>query len=63
MVVTLEDQPHFKVIQKKMGQWLTLEGTDDVDLKGFCSATREDRPFSREALEAAHRARGFSGIG
>lgn len=28
-----------------------------------CSATREDRPFSREALEAAHRARGFSGIG
>ncbi len=34
-IVTPEDQPHFKVIQKKMGQWLTLEGTDDVDLKGF----------------------------
>ncbi len=34
-IVTPEDQPHFKVIQKKMGQWLTLEGTEDVDLKGF----------------------------
>ena len=34
-IVTPEDQPHFKVIQKKMGQWLTLEGTDDVDLKRF----------------------------
>lgn len=34
-LVTPEDQPHFKVIQKKMGQWLTLEGTDDEDLKGF----------------------------
>jgi ATP-dependent RNA helicase RhlE len=33
-LVTPEDQPHFKVIQKKMKQWLTLEGTDDVDLKG-----------------------------
>jgi ATP-dependent RNA helicase RhlE len=31
---TTEDQPHFKVIQKKMGQWLTLEGTEDVDLAG-----------------------------
>ena len=29
-LVTPEDQPHFKVIQKKMGQWLTLEGTEDV---------------------------------
>ncbi|MBL7938620.1 MAG: DEAD/DEAH box helicase [Flavobacteriales bacterium] len=34
-IVTPEDQPHFKVIQKKMGRWLTLEGTDDVDLEGF----------------------------
>jgi ATP-dependent RNA helicase RhlE len=33
-LVTPEDQPHFKVIQKKMKQWLTLESTDDVDLKG-----------------------------
>jgi len=33
-IVTPEDQPHFKVIQKKMGQWLTLEGTDDLDLSG-----------------------------
>jgi ATP-dependent RNA helicase RhlE len=33
-LVTPEDQPHFKVIQKKMKQWLTLEGTDDVDLQG-----------------------------
>ena len=33
-LVTPEDQPHFKVIQKKMGQWLTLEGTEDVDLAG-----------------------------
>lgn len=33
-IVTPEDQPHFKVIQKKMGQWITLEGTDDIDLQG-----------------------------
>jgi ATP-dependent RNA helicase RhlE len=33
-LVTPEDQPHFKVIQKKMKQWLTLEGTEDVDLHG-----------------------------
>ena len=33
-LVTPEDQPHFKVIQKKMGQWRTLEGTEDVDLAG-----------------------------
>lgn len=33
-LITPEDQPHFKVIQKKMGQWITLEGTDDVDLHG-----------------------------
>jgi ATP-dependent RNA helicase RhlE len=33
-IVTPEDQPHFKVIQKKMKQWVTLEGTDDIDLQG-----------------------------
>jgi len=33
-LVTPEDQPHFKVIQKKMKQWLTLEGTEDVELQG-----------------------------
>lgn len=33
-LVTPEDQHHFKVIQKKMGQWLTLESMDDVDLSG-----------------------------
>ena len=33
-LVTPEDQHHFKVIQKKMGQWLTLESMDDVDLGG-----------------------------
>lgn len=34
-LVTPEDQPHFKVIQKKMNQWLTLEGTEDVELQGL----------------------------
>ena len=34
-LVTPEDQPHFKVIQKKMKQWLTLEGTEDADLQGM----------------------------
>lgn len=33
-LVTPEDQRHFKVIQKKMGQWLTLESMDEVDLGG-----------------------------
>jgi hypothetical protein len=33
--VTPEDQAFFKVIQKKMGQWVMLEGTDEVDLKGY----------------------------
>ena len=28
-----------------------------------CSATREDRPFTGQALEAAHRRRGFDGTG
>ncbi len=34
-LVTPEEQHHFKIIQKKMGKWLTLEGTEDVDLGGF----------------------------
>lgn len=28
-----------------------------------CSATREDRPFTEQDLENAHRLRGFDGIG
>jgi len=28
--VTPEDEHHFKVIQKKMGKWLTLEHTDEI---------------------------------
>jgi len=34
-LVTPEEQAHFKVIQKKMGRWLTLEGTEELDLRGF----------------------------
>ena len=34
-LVTPAEQEHFKVIQKKMGQWLTLEGTEEVDLHGM----------------------------
>lgn len=33
-LVTPEDQHHFKVIQKKMKQWVTLEDMDDVELGG-----------------------------
>jgi ATP-dependent RNA helicase RhlE len=34
-LVTPEEQHHFKIIQKKMGKWLTLEGTEDLDLRGY----------------------------
>lgn len=34
-LVTPDEQAHFKVIQKKMGRWLTLEGTEELDLRGF----------------------------
>ena len=34
-LVTPEEQPHFKVIEKKMGRWITLESTDEVDLRGY----------------------------
>lgn len=30
-----EDQHHFKVIQKKMGKWVTMIDSKDLDLKGF----------------------------
>lgn len=33
--VTLESRHHFKIIQKKMGKWLKLEHTDELDLKGY----------------------------
>lgn len=34
-LITPEDQAHFKVIQKKTGQWVTLESTEDDDLQGM----------------------------
>ena len=33
--VTPEDQHHFKIIQKKMGKWVTMIDSENVDLKGF----------------------------
>lgn len=33
-IITPEDQHHFKVIQKKMGQWVTLENMDEAGLGG-----------------------------
>ncbi|MDA3928435.1 MAG: DEAD/DEAH box helicase [Prolixibacteraceae bacterium] len=33
--VTPEDQAHFKVIQKKMGRWVTMNDSDSIDLKGY----------------------------
>ena len=33
--VTPEDQHHFKVIQKKMGKWVTMIDSVNIDLKGF----------------------------
>lgn len=34
-ILTKEDLPHFRVIQKKMGQRVPLTYTDDIDLQGF----------------------------
>jgi ATP-dependent RNA helicase RhlE len=34
-IINPEEMHHFKVIQKKMGKWLTLIHTDDIDLTGF----------------------------
>ena len=33
--VTPEDQHHFRVIQKKMGKWVTMIDSANIDLKGF----------------------------
>ncbi|MEI6574727.1 MAG: DEAD/DEAH box helicase [Bacteroidota bacterium] len=33
--VSPEEQPHFRVIQKKMGKWVTMIDSDGMDLKGF----------------------------
>ncbi|MDP2386226.1 MAG: DEAD/DEAH box helicase [Bacteroidota bacterium] len=33
--VTEEDKHHFKVIQKKMGKWVTMIDSEGIDLKGF----------------------------
>jgi ATP-dependent RNA helicase RhlE len=33
--VTPEDQHHFKIIQKKMGKWITMIDSANLDLKGF----------------------------
>lgn len=33
--VTPEDQHHFRVIQKKMGKWVTMIDSENIDLKGF----------------------------
>lgn len=34
-LITPESQAHFKVIQKKMGKWVTLESTTDINLQGY----------------------------
>lgn len=33
--VSPEEQHHFKVIQKKMGKWVTMIDSENIDLKGF----------------------------
>ncbi|NOU47517.1 MAG: DEAD/DEAH box helicase [Bacteroidales bacterium] len=33
--VTPDDQHHFKIIQKKMGKWVTMIDSEGLDLKGF----------------------------
>lgn len=33
--VTPEDQHHFRVIQKKMGKWVTMIDSENLDLKGY----------------------------
>jgi ATP-dependent RNA helicase RhlE len=33
--VTPEDQHHFRIIQKKMGKWVTMIDSANLDLKGF----------------------------
>ena len=33
--ITEEDQHHFKIIQKKMGKWVTKIDSESIDLKGY----------------------------
>jgi ATP-dependent RNA helicase RhlE len=33
--ITPDDQHHFKVIQKKMGKWVTMIDSDGINLHGF----------------------------
>lgn len=33
--VTPEDQHHFRIIQKKMGKWVTMIDSKNIDLKGY----------------------------
>jgi len=33
--VTPEDQHHFRVIQKKMGKWVTMIDSENLDMKGY----------------------------
>jgi len=33
--ITPEDQHHFRIIQKKMGRWVTMADSTNIDLKGF----------------------------
>jgi ATP-dependent RNA helicase RhlE len=34
-LVTPEDQHHFRIIQKKMGRWVTMIDSANIDLKGY----------------------------
>lgn len=34
-LVTPEDQDHFRIIQKKMGRWVTMIDSANIDLKGY----------------------------
>ena len=34
-LVSLEEQHHFRVIQKKMGKWVTMIDSDKLDLQGY----------------------------
>ncbi len=35
VLVTPEDKAHFRVIQKKMGKWVTMIDSENISLKGF----------------------------
>jgi len=34
-LISLDEQHHFRVIQKKMGKWVTMIDSDKIDLQGF----------------------------